>query len=300
MAEDAAAEEAPAVPVGPLGEEELEPREAAFQEIFGDCGAEDAKAASLAERKANGLDKPGLTYQEIELQVINRLLNKIKADHGPLFESKGIFLDLGSGAGKACIAAGLLHPFEKVVGIEMLQSLTDMANKALAKYQDVQLPEGVVKPPVEFIQGDFVAEFEAKLDPLIPQVCVSVAAATFFDEQQLTVVTNLAKKMPDDSFLITVTRGLPEALVIDKDRHPAQRRAEAVKKALRVRGTDPDTVEIVPEPPENDPNGWTLLFCEEVQLVWGPATCFVYKKVPAEGGGEAPPDEAPAEPPAEQ
>jgi len=297
VAEDAAAA---LVPVGPLGEEELGPREAAFAEIFGDCGAEDAKAASLAERKANGLDKLGLTYQEIELQVINRLLNRIKVDHGPLFESKGIFLDLGSGAGKACIAAGLLHPFEKVVGIEMLQSLTDMANKALAKYQDAQLPEGVVKPPVEFIKGDFVAEFEAKLDPLIPQVCVGVAAATFFDEEQLNVVTNLAKKMPDDSFLITVTRGLPEALVIDKDRHPAQRRAEAVKRALGARGTDPDAVEIVPEPPENDPNGWTLLFCEEVQLVWGPATCFVYKKVPAEGGGEAPPDEALAEPPAEQ
>jgi SAM-dependent methyltransferase len=288
MAEDAAAEEAPEVPVGPLGEEEFAAREAVFQEIFGDCSAEDAKAASKAERAASGLDKPGLTYQEIELQVINRLLNRIKTDHGPLFESTGILLDLGSGAGKACIAAGLLHPFEKVVGIEMLQSLTDMANTALAKYQEAQLPEGVVKPPVEFIKGDFVAEFEEKLGPLIPQVCVGVAAATFFDEEQLNVVTNLAKKMPDGSFLITVTRGLPEALVIDMDRHPAQRRAQAVKKALCARGTDPDAVEIVPGPPENDPNGWTLLFCEEVQLVWGLATCFVYKKVPAEGGGEAP------------
>lgn len=292
------------VEVPALTDEDLEPRQACFDEIFAECGAEKAKAASLAERKGDagkeaGLDvKPGLTYSEIDFPVIHFLLNKIKEEHGPLYQGRGVFLDLGSGAGKACVAAGLLHPFEKVVGIELLQSLSDMATAAQAKYTEAQLPVGVVKPPLEFVKGDFVAEFAEKIDPLAPQVKICVAAATHYSPEQLQAMTNLAKKMPSDSIFISFTQRLPEDIVIDPDRHPRQRRAKAVKQAYSVRGVDPDTVEVTVDPPENDPNGWTSLMSEQVQLGWGSAMVYVYKKIPTETpegeaeGGEPP---APAE-----
>ena len=54
----------------------------------------------------------------------------VKEKDMPLFANKGVFVDLGSGSGKACLAAQLLHPFEKVVGIETIQCLHDFANKA--------------------------------------------------------------------------------------------------------------------------------------------------------------------------
>jgi len=34
---------------------------------------------------------------------------------------KGLFYDLGSGTGKGCVGAALSHPFEKVVGVEILE-----------------------------------------------------------------------------------------------------------------------------------------------------------------------------------
>jgi hypothetical protein len=35
----------------------------------------------------------------------------------------GKFVDMGSGTGKGCLAAALLHPFDSVVGIELLEKL---------------------------------------------------------------------------------------------------------------------------------------------------------------------------------
>lgn len=49
----------------------------------------------------------------------------------------GVFYDLGSGTGRAVIAATYLHDFEKLVGIEILTGLTD-ASKEIQKVSSVQ------------------------------------------------------------------------------------------------------------------------------------------------------------------
>lgn len=276
------AEEAPPPePALPLSDDDFASRKEIFDEIFPAASAEEFKAKSLAERKENAMEgQAGLTYAELELVTLHWLLNKVKSECGPLFVGQGTFLDLGSGAGKACIAAGLLHPFEKVVGIETLQSLSDAAAAAQAKYKEVALPQSGQKPEIDFIKGDFVADFEAKLEPIAAQVVMAVAVATMFGPEQLQAMGNLAKKMPDNSIFATLTHRLPSEMVLDETQHPARRYAQAVKKALAVPGTDPSMVEIVEEPIQHAPDSWTLLVSEALQLPWGQATCFIYKKIP--------------------
>lgn len=50
-------------------------------------------------------------------------------------EQGGIFIDLGSGTGKAMLAAALTHKFDKVEGIECIKALYDEAEKLRVGYE---------------------------------------------------------------------------------------------------------------------------------------------------------------------
>jgi len=266
--------------VPPLPDADYEACRKLYEEIFTGFDAMQMKEQSRQERKDQQQEHvKSLTYGELDMKIMHQLLNKVKADYGPFYSKTGTFLDLGSGAGKVCVAAGLLHPFEKVVGIETLESLHGTATAANDKYKEIQLPEGAIKPEIEFIRGDFAADFESKLEPLAPDVVLCMAVATCYGEAELNAMASFASKMPDDSVLITFTRRLPASMVIDLDRHPAHRRAVATKKALAKRGAEPSTTEVIVEPPCNDPFGWTQVSSELMQMPWGLATCFIYKKV---------------------
>jgi len=102
--------------------------------------------------------------------------------------------------------------------------------------------------------------------------------ATTFGEPEMQAVTKLAQKMPEGSSLIMVTQMLEESLVVDVNRDPEKRRAAATKKVLAKRGAEPDGIEIVPEPAENDPNGWRLKHSEVLTLEWGTTSCYIYRK----------------------
>lgn len=299
MADGEEQEEAQPEPVPPLTEEEFESRKVVYDAVFEGQAADNLKVKARAERMAEEsplANVKGLTYSEVSMEIVNMLLNKIKESGKNLYAGKGLFLDLGSGAGKACIAAGLAHPFEKVVGVEVVNCLSDAATAAYTTLGEAVLPDGCMKPEVEFVKGDFAAEFDSKVEPIAPQVEVCLVNATCFEEEQMQAVEKLAKLMPHESIIITISKKLPESLIIDENRSPKQRRAQAVKKALAVRGVEPDSIEIVVEPPVNDPKGFYLVHSEQVHFTLPPertATCFIFKKAPA------PPEAEEAAPPAE-
>mmetsp|Transcript_15591 Transcript_15591/g.36776 ORF Transcript_15591/g.36776 Transcript_15591/m.36776 type:complete len:481 (+) Transcript_15591:70-1512(+) len=294
MAEEEGAE-VPPEPVPPLTEEELAARAAIFEEIFKDFPALEVKQKSMAERKEKEAPPPveegedqevpqapepniALAYSELSFAVMNSLINFVKEKNGPLFPSQGVFLDLGSGAGKNCLAAALLNPFQKIIGVETLQSLNDVEAAAQAKYAEVELPEGVVKPEISFVKGDFTTEFESVLEGIAPEVTVAVVVATTFGDAEMQAVAKLAQKMPEGASLITVTQTLEESLVVDVNREPRKRRASATRKALAQRGVEPKGIEIELEAAENDPNGWRLKHTDSLELEWGTTTCYLYKK----------------------
>ncbi|CAE7036997.1 Stard7 [Symbiodinium sp. CCMP2592] len=295
MAEEEAAE-VPPEPVPPLTEEELEARAAIFEELFKDHPALEVKQKSMAERKEKeapppreeGEDAPevveapepniALAYSELSFSVMDRFVNLVKEKCGPLFPNRGVFLDLGSGAGKNCLAAALLHPFQKIIGVETLQSLNDVEAAVQAKFAEVELPEGMTKPELSFVKGDFVAEFDSVLEAIVPEVTFAVVVATTFGDPEMQAVAKLAQKMPEGACLMTVTQKLEDSLVVDVNREPRKRRALATRKALAQRGVEPKGIEIELEAAENDPNGWRLKHSDSLELEWGTTSCYLYKK----------------------
>eukprot|EP00927_Polykrikos_kofoidii_P020895 TRINITY_DN19973_c0_g1_i1.p1 TRINITY_DN19973_c0_g1~~TRINITY_DN19973_c0_g1_i1.p1 ORF type:complete len:377 (+),score=106.02 TRINITY_DN19973_c0_g1_i1:56-1186(+) len=300
MADPEDDEAPPPEPVPPLPEEEYQPREDIFNAIFTGITSDAAKLASIKERTpvapvedeiegdelqelrkqhAEAVRKArSLMYGEISMPILHMLLNEVRRQDMPLYPGKGFFVDLGSGVGKACVAASLLHPFEKVVGIESVQCLADMAAPAMEKFVETPFPEEVPKPEVQLIKGDFAAEFEGHLEPIADKIVVCLAVSTAFSTEQIGAMEKLATKMPDNSYFICVGQGLPDTVTFGGNRHPLQRQAAVVKKALKKRGTNPNETPI-PEPEVLEPVGWNEFFREEVDLAWGTTTCFIYKKI---------------------
>ena len=97
-------------------------------------------------RNDRNLDATTLIYGEISFDSYARTFEKIKrvyglpnAHHngpnGMMQSPGGNFIDLGSGSGKAVIAAALLHPFTSCRGIEVLEGLYTLSNEIASAYE---------------------------------------------------------------------------------------------------------------------------------------------------------------------
>jgi hypothetical protein len=281
----------PPQPIPPLTEEELQERQKLFDEIFKDFPANKVKLKSLSERKELGKeDDASFTYSELDLNIVNNVITMLKNQHTRLYAGKGVFVDIGSGAGKACLAAGLVHPFEKVVGIEYLQCLDDAAKAAHTKYMETTLPgePAPEKTPIQFIKGDFVAELDAHFAELAPQIAVCLAVTTCFGDAELNALANLAEKMSDNAIFVTFSQVLPDRVIGGDKKLPQERYRDLLKIALAERGKDPETIEVDQNPPDAKPGGWRLIHEEDVSLPTGGAPkeyelqtkMFVFKRLP--------------------
>lgn len=251
-----------AVPV--LSDGEAKSRRRLFESIFKPVSPETAKEASRAEREKESLQDKSLTYGEMHFLAMHELINKIKREHGNLYAGRGVFLDLGSGAGKAAISAGLLHSFARVVGIERLGCLHDFAEESRKGYLAADLstpgaPDGVPKLEVQFTKGDFVELLAGQeMKEMAEQVAVCLAVATCYTEDQMQALGRFARLMPAGAVIITFTQTLPASLI----------NAEA--------------------------KGWVLVHSEVKEMMWGASTVFIYKKVPvteAAGPGDPIPED---------
>lgn len=253
----------PAEPAPPVTEKEYAERMVHLQALFEDMSAEDLKKASKLERKTNGQEEEiRFTYGEMDAKLLHELLELVKQDVTPLFVNKGCFLDLGSGAGKACIAAALLHSFEKVIGIEIVEALHGFATTAQSRWEERDLgPEMPNKPSVSFQRGDM----NELVGSVAPEVTLALAVSTTYSAKEMYAIQDAAKLMPDNSIFITFTQMLPPSI---------------------VNHTNPTEV-MAPEK-----GGWKLVHERIAEMVWGKTTCFVFKKEP-------PPEAQPAEPPVE-
>lgn len=266
--------------VPPVSGEEMESRGlvSSYDRLFTKCTANNAKAASLEERRGKDKQEKSLMYSESNMAVFHKLLNIAKQDC-PLYHSEGCFLDLGSGAGKACIAAALMHPFEKVVGIECLQSLNAFTNSALELWADMDPPHGTFKPKVEFIMDDFVSYVGGpKFKDLVEQITVCFSLATCFSERELKGLADVALQLPDESVFITMGQPLPKSVVRNKKLDLSERFAIAQKRTLNKRGMDPVGQVIHVDEPQKNGKEWFLLHDGSMEMAWGPSKYFVYKK----------------------
>jgi hypothetical protein len=104
------------------------------------------KSVSKKEREERQLTKDAtLIYGEFVFETVGVILEKIKKYYGKpnkgssgslgvLQRPGGIFYDLGSGTGKAVIAAAILHNFDVCYGIETLEGLYSTSLDVLNAY----------------------------------------------------------------------------------------------------------------------------------------------------------------------
>ena len=118
-----------------------------FDTLYGDVRGYDLSFS--ARKKMDYFDR-GLTYGEIIPQEFFRILKDVNPQEGE------VFYDLGSGTGKAVIAAALLFPFSKTVGIELLDDLYDASIHVLERLKREVSTQETPLPEIQFIQSDFL------------------------------------------------------------------------------------------------------------------------------------------------
>lgn len=151
--------------------------------------------SAKAKAKLNLPPDKSLTYGEISFDTFPQILAAAKLKHG------GTFCDLGSGTGKAVIAAALVGSFDKLIGIELLDDLYEASERVLAKFEAEvrpKLPAELKRRSVAFIHANFFDYDWHDAD------CVFVQATCMSDTALTQLETNL-ELLKLGSTVITVT-----------------------------------------------------------------------------------------------
>jgi SAM-dependent methyltransferase len=171
-----------------------------YDALFSDCSAKRAKRLSRQERTVLNIINPSLMYGEVDVLGMSRILF---GKHITLRKG-GVFYDLGSGTGRAVIASALLHNWERVWGIEILDSLSRLAGGVLDNYdlkvRDLR-EDGVTEQKIGFTRASL-------LDVNWCDGDVVFMSSTCFDKALMDSVRERAKGMKVGSYLISVTKRL--------------------------------------------------------------------------------------------
>ena len=108
--------------------------ERVYNTVFANCSFETGKAqcnAERAEKEQVGVKFKDLNYGEVEFHSIFEILKRIR----DVYDIRGgVFYDLGSGTGKALVAARLLQDYHKIHGIELVESLHVLAEDCITAF----------------------------------------------------------------------------------------------------------------------------------------------------------------------
>lgn len=177
------------------------------------------KAISKKERQELNLKETTLVYGELEFRPLALCFEKIKKKYGRPFigasgpmgilqEAGGKFYDLGSGLGKGCVAAALLHNFEVCYGIEILEGLYSMSLDVVASYNSkgkAALDGRDFDTDIIMLNGDMLdPEFKDWSD-----ADVVFANSTCYSDTFLEQICDMALALKKGAFVITFTKQLP-------------------------------------------------------------------------------------------
>ena len=155
-----------------------------------------SSGASNANTRNNSLQ-----YGEIHFDTIAVALLKLKNMYGG-WKGQGIFYDLGSGVGNVVIAAALVHRWQAVIGIEILEPLYEISGGLIEKYHlEQQLSDSLMTTNVTTMQGDLLTLHKWWLDADVV-FCNTLA----FDDALLDALVILLQKLKTNTFILTTGR----------------------------------------------------------------------------------------------
>jgi Histone methylation protein DOT1 len=164
------------------------------------------KKASRDEREnLKKMRESSLTYGEIDFVSIGEIFYTIQERYGDLPQG-GIFYDLGSGIGKAILAAALLGNFSECRGIEILSGLHEIALKLIDEYNNnftghvlKNSDLWTVMPRLRSIKGDVCQDDWS-------DAAFIFVNSTCFSEEMMAFISGVP--VPVGTFAVSLTRPL--------------------------------------------------------------------------------------------
>lgn len=201
-----------------INTEKIDAMGSIYHLIFDSFAPNFGKMLSKKERSEKKLFDTALIYGEIDYDSFAMALQKIfdiygqpgvgaSGEEGVLQSRGGIFYDLGSGVGKAVVAAACLYNFDVCCGIELLEELHKGAKEVQAIYDSKGKNEleRAYDTVVEMRQGDMLdKEVKSWSDG-----DVVFMNSTCYDDKLMTKLAHLAVEMKRGSFVITLSKKLP-------------------------------------------------------------------------------------------
>ena len=193
------ADDASATGAGAGGTADSLPEIDAF--FVGIDGYQLSRDEKLKQREA-GVFNDGLQYGEVNTADFVRVLTQLSDEHadGDGFRER-VFVDVGSGTGKAVLAAACKFDFASVHGLEILEDLHKASNTALQAFRS-KFPDNTKK--VEFVCTDAFAYdwSNFQCDEL---QSVVFATTTCFTDVMLQQLECKVASLPKGSFVIITT-----------------------------------------------------------------------------------------------
>ncbi|GMI23771.1 hypothetical protein TeGR_g6167 [Tetraparma gracilis] len=174
--------------------------EGMFNELFAECGLEVAKHSSKAERADKELtSERSLIYGEVEFRSFTEVLRKICTN----VPAGGTFIDIGSGSGKAVMAARMTQDFSTCVGVEIMDGLAALADEIGEKYHSGfrDRLSTRISNECEFLKADF-------LEVDWSSASVVFANSTCFTDSLMASIADKAKSCDPGAYLVTFTKGI--------------------------------------------------------------------------------------------
>mmetsp|Transcript_2302 Transcript_2302/g.3527 ORF Transcript_2302/g.3527 Transcript_2302/m.3527 type:complete len:273 (-) Transcript_2302:197-1015(-) len=197
---------------------QVEASRSVYDTIMEEFPSEFGKSISKKEREEKKLYISTLIYGEIDFDSFGICIQKIKQIYGKpnvgasgaqgvLQGRGGLFYDLGSGIGRAVIAAAVLHNFDVCTGIEILDGLHQASTLVLESYNSKG--KAVLGRPIDTVvdmkHGDILdMAFKDWRDGDLV-----FANSTCFDDNLMNKIAALAVGMRKGTFFVTFTKCLP-------------------------------------------------------------------------------------------
>ena len=150
-----------------------------FSLVFEHISDGDVKLASRHERNELGiLSDSSLTYGEIVfstfVSTMRQVMNLWKKGGNKSGKEFPVFVDLGSGAGRAVVAAAILFDFSNCIGIELLEGLHSISEEAARRLVRINREEELT------VSSNLAVDEQLNLKPPTPLPAVEMIRASFF------------------------------------------------------------------------------------------------------------------------
>jgi SAM-dependent methyltransferase len=158
----------------------------------------DISRQEVARAKKEGRyeEVAGLGYGEVDVEAFGNFVKALPSTH-----ANGVFLDLGSGSGKAVLAAAFDGTFSSCIGVEIVAPLHSLATQALERAREIDAKKA---SKVSFVQGDMFAKEElCRLADVVLVTCT-----LFTDEMMVHLDEAVDELIRPGTIVITTTRRL--------------------------------------------------------------------------------------------